>query len=120
MNSPHPKLITALQCLLGKTITAVTFVEGYVQVEVSGSRISVLTRMELAEDSRRLASDDPDFPRALQACVGHQIIAVEDRGNRELEVRMLNGKSISIDLADPHAGVEALIFEDGSGRTWVA
>lgn len=117
--SPHPNLSTALLALVGKAISSVIFVEGYVQIELQGSRMSVLTSMHLYRDDARLASDEASFSMTLLACVGTEVLSVEEKGD-DLIITLSDGAALEIHLADPSAGTEAFIYQDGEGRVWVA
>jgi hypothetical protein len=116
---PHPSLSVAMLTLVGKTISAVAFVEGYVQIEFLGSRMSVLTKMHLVHGDRRIASDVLDFASSLSACVGAEVLGIQERGDN-LIVRLSSDDTLEINLADLTAGPESFIYQDGTGRVWVA
>jgi hypothetical protein len=117
--SPHPSLAVALLALIGRTISAVTFVESYVHIELQGSRMSVLAKMHLVRDDQSVASDAADFSNALLACVGAQVLGVREKGD-QLIVWLSPDKTLEINLADSSVEPEAFIYQDGTGRVWVA
>ena len=120
MATSYPPLSIALLTFIGKKISAVVFVEGYVQIEFPGGRMSIMAQMVLQIDGAvSLDSKADGFASALSSCVGAEVLGVQEQAD-DLVVRLSNGSTLRINLADPSIGPETFVYEDSEGGIWVA
>lgn len=112
-------LSDALRALLGAQIASVVFVEDYVQIEVSDGRMSILEPLRLEGHGRTLTRSDQSFADELKACTGASMQDVQVDED-QAAVRLSNGKTLRITLSESTGTKETFIYQDGTGRMWVA
>lgn len=112
-------LSEALRALLAAPIASVVFVEDYVQIEASGSRLTILEPLRLEGKRETLCSGDSSFADELKSCLGASIEDIRADEN-QVAVRLSNGKTLRIALSEPSGTRETFIYQDKAGRIWVA
>lgn len=111
----YPSLGEALAKLQERRVTSVEFVEDYFQVLFGDARLSVLGSASLEAGEQSIASEDADFRRLLQDCVGATLVSAESTPDR-LVFRFSPHLALRIELLEESAGTEQLLFEDGTDR----
>lgn len=120
--SAFSSLAEMLQELVGKELTSAKCVEDYIQLCFADLRLSVYNYSEVIhENSRRVVPGDPTFEHELLRCIGHTIASVDFVNGDQLILVFNNLITLKVSLQDQdYRGPEALQFEDGSGKFWVA
>lgn len=120
MNTPTSTTLShALRALRAAPITAINFVEDYVQIEASGGRMTILEPLCLEGGGRSLKSGNASFAVELNACTGASIEEVH-ADESQVALHLSNGKTLRIALSEPTGSRETFIYQDLSGHFWVA
>lgn len=119
MNRPVSNLGEALNRLAGQALTSITFIMDYLQITFDGGRITVVSEPSLFDRDTSFFWDSPGFSNALRTQIGIQLKVAEVDEKRVI-FRFENGRYLSIPLAAEPERPEHLIFEDETGKTWVA
>jgi hypothetical protein len=89
-----------LQQIVGEQLSAVTFVQDYLQLQFDGPILNALTVVTVATPQGRAASGDDQFRNLLCSCIAKQVSRVEVRDQEALSIQLADGCSISVSLRD--------------------
>jgi len=110
----------ALQGLVGHTLSAVEFVEDYLQLRFDGGCISSYTQPTISWGDESLTWGQPGYRDALCRQIGCRVEHAEVAEGQYLSIAFENGALISISLRDDdYGGPEALQFRNDDGGIWV-
>jgi hypothetical protein len=118
MHSRIPEVDVALSDLIGRPLTAVTFVMDYLQIAFDDAVLTILTTPELVESSRAIAWDTPAFAGVLRGQIGDALRRI-DISDKKLRLSFENGISLKIPLEEMPPRVEHIIVEIAGTRVWV-
>jgi hypothetical protein len=107
----------ALNGLVGRPVTSVTFVMDYLQIGFDGDMVTVLTSPHLLRGGEEISWDSSDFADALRQQIGKALRRVHVSGSR-LRLTFENGHALNIPLEADPPRVEHVIFEK-DGKMWV-
>ena len=118
MQSRIPEVDVALSDLVGRPLTAVTFVMDYLQIAFDDAVLTILTTPELIDRSGAIAWDTPAFAGVLRGQIGDALRRI-DISDKKLSLGFENGVALKIPLEEMPPRVENLIVEIGGTRVWV-
>jgi len=111
-------LLSAVTSLIGRAISSIVFIEGYIQIHLGVARMSILSSVRLEQEGNLTARGDAEFGPALLSCVGTTIVKVRELQDA-LVLELSSAISLHIALVGASNAPEAFIYEDDSGRIWV-
>ncbi|MFZ0957912.1 MAG: hypothetical protein WAN60_16330 [Candidatus Sulfotelmatobacter sp.] len=115
----YPTLAEALEKLVGRALSSVTFVADYIQFAFDGSGLTAYTLPIVSSGSERLGWGQAGYRDLLckQICCRVQRVEVNDQ---RVSVLFKEGTVISISLLDKdYTGPEALQFSLDQQRIWI-
>ena len=86
--------------IVGEQLSAVTFVQDYVQLQFDGPILNALTVVTVATPRERARSGDDQFRNLLCSCITKRVSHVEVREREALSIHLADGFSISVSLRD--------------------
>lgn len=108
--------------LRGEQLSAVTFVQDYIQLGFDGPGINVLNPTTVTTRAKTVTSWTPGFRDALCEQITKIVAVVEQRPSESLTIAFEDGSSLSISLRpEDYSGPEAYFahgFKQNAG--WVA
>jgi len=119
-SSKNQTLAEALEKLVGRELSSVTFVRDYVQLAFDGAGLSAYTTLTFTYDRESLSSGQPGYRDSLCRQIGCRVARAEV-DNQNVSVVFENGAIVAVSLRDDdYRGPEALQFSlDIKDRTWV-
>jgi hypothetical protein len=93
MNDPFQQIV-------GEHLSAVTFVQDYLQLQFDGPTLNALTAVAVSSPAGHARSGDDQFRNLLCSCITKQVLSVEVREHDALHIRLADGSSISVSLRD--------------------
>ena len=110
-------LNTALQIVVGKQLSSVTFVLDYWRLEFEGNNISVMTWLRIDGDGQNVLSGEERFRNRLCDQIG-KIVDRADFSSDILTIGFGDGYSIrAFARSEDYRGPEALLFQSYSFKT---
>lgn len=119
MDSRPPSVDLALNDLVGRAMTSVTFVMDYLQIAFDGARLTILTNPDLLRDAEELGWVSSSFADALRHQIG-KVLRRVDVSDLRARLTFENGVALSIPLEEDPPRVEHLILEKDGKKIWVA
>jgi hypothetical protein len=109
-----------LSGLIGRALSAVVFVQDYLQLQFDGDLLTVLVWPTVVSGGGRYTFGNPGYRDALCERIAAVVTDAEVEPEQRLTVRLDDGSTIVVPL-DPesHTGPEAVIYAAEDGRTWV-
>jgi hypothetical protein len=104
-----------LDQLIGQQLSAITFVQDYVQVSFDAFRVTLNVWPIVNHEYGQVRFGQQGYRDALCSFIGHQLSRVAE-GEAAIEL-FLGAGSIAIDLL-AESGVERVIFEDTATGLW--
>ena len=103
MSTTHP----GLEQLVGRQMSSVEFVRGYVQLRFDGPCLSAYTMptIEMASGGR-LDVTSPGYADALVSAIGKTVDGAQDRNGQAIELRFADGPVLNVSLLDSDRRVE--------------
>jgi hypothetical protein len=111
-------LTDAFAQLRGESVTAITLVEDYVQVEVAGGRMSILEPLRIQIQGRVIGSNDAAFADELRLCVGASIRSLQIDDHHAV-IELSNGAELRFSISESANSRETFIYQNALGSTWV-
>ena len=119
MTSEGISLNAALRNLKGHRMSAVTFVEDYIQLHFEQAVLTAYTLPSITLADDRIEEHPIGYKEALRAFEGTELQDVSLQSGEEA-VMTFSGGSLSISLRDEdYQGPEALQFIDEEGSVWM-
>lgn len=119
MDSRPPSVDLALNDLVGRAMTSVTFVMDYLQIAFDEQRLTVLTNPELLRRGEELSWNTAGFAHALRQQIGKSLRRA-DVSDQRVRLTFEDGVALNIPLEADPPQVEHLILEQNGRRVWVA
>jgi hypothetical protein len=88
------------QQIVGEHLSAVTFVQDYLQLQFDGPTLNALTAVTVTSPDEHAKSGDDQFRNLLCSCITKQVLGVEVREREALHIRLADGFSVSVSLRD--------------------
>ena len=104
-----------LDALVGQQLSAVTFVQDYLQLDFEGKRLTINIWPTVSLSRNEFHIGDVGYRDALCAAIGADVAGTSETDS-EILIRFDIGH-IVISLAEDN-GIERVIFEDVVTRTW--
>ena len=99
------------QQIVGEHLSAVTFVQDYLQLQFDGPSLNALTVVTVTSPDARARSGEDQFRNLLCSCITKQVLGVEVREHEGLHIRLADGFSVSISLrGEDYRCPEAVTF----------
>jgi len=117
-NDKHRSLSDALYKLTGQPLTAVTFIQDYLQISFDNSKITILALPRMVRDKTAVAWDSPVFCDFLRKEIGVHLKTAEV-GRNKVAFAFENGIELLVPLDEDPSLIEKLMFTDDEGTTWV-
>ena len=105
--------------LRGEQLSAVTFVQDYLQLWFDGPGINVTNPLTIESSSGKFTTSQPGFRDALCAQIAKTVDNVEIRPSDALVVLFTDGSSISISLRpEDYSSAEAFYAHSFANHQW--
>jgi hypothetical protein len=99
------------QQIVGEHLSAVTFVQDYLQLQFDGPGLNALTVVTVTSPGGQARSGEDQFRNLLCSCITRQVLGVEVSEHEALHIRLTDGFSISVSLRDEdYRCAEAITF----------
>jgi hypothetical protein len=109
-----------LDDLIGRVLSAVVFVQDYLQLQFDGSVLTLLVWPIVATGATNKAFDSSGYRDLLCERIGRTVTDAQAVADHALSIALSDGSSITASLApDSYRGPEAAIYTAQDGRTWV-
>ena len=109
----------SLQMLIGGQLSAVTFVQDYLQLHFDGPRLTVFSHAVVMRGSMILHWGKPGFRDALCNNIAKKVTAAQVTYGESIAIRFADGSTIQISLKDDSClGREAVNFDAGGNVWW--
>ncbi len=100
-----------LQQIVGEQLSAVTFVQDYLQFQFDGPILNALTVVTVATPQGRATSGEDQFRNLLCSCIAKRVGRVEVREHEALCIQLADGSSVALSLRDDdYRCAEAVTF----------
>ena len=110
---------TSLQMLIGEQLSAVTFVQDYVQLHFDGPRLTVFSHAVVMLGDKTFQWGKPGFRDALCGSIAKQVTETQVAYGDNISIRFADGSTIKISLKDEdYPGGEAVNFDTGRNVWW--
>jgi hypothetical protein len=104
-------MTSPLQQIVGEQLSAVTFVQDYLQLHFDGPILNALTVVTVTSPEGQARSGEDQFRNLLCSCISKQVCGVDIREHDALLIRLADGSSVSVSLRDEdYCGPEAVTF----------
>jgi len=108
-----------LVALEGQQLSAVTFVQDYVQLHFDGPMITAITRPIVVAGDGSRAFGAPGYRDQLCGLISESVTIAYVRVGECLQIDFRNSMSLVVSLkSDAYRAAEAVIFSDGKGDKW--
>jgi hypothetical protein len=122
MNSQFIRQEGGRQCLeriVGASLSSVTFVTNYVELDFNGPIVSAYTSPAIQVGATVLSTEDSGYRDALCGRIGAQVVAAYAEQDNRLQIDFSDKSSIVISLKpEDLVGVEAAMFRDPLTKEW--
>lgn len=117
MNVPASKSI--LHRLENEQLSAVTFIQDYVQLHFDGPCLTAYVWPHILTENGSIPPRVPGYRDALCGFIGSIVVrAFEELGSR-LVIQFVEGRTLEISIKESDKeGPEAAMFQDESGKSW--
>ena len=106
--------------LCGEQLSAVTFVQGYLQLWFDGPCINVTNPLTVLADAINVTSWHPGFRDALCSQIAKTIASVQLRTNEALTIRFTDGSVVSVSLLpEAYTSPEAIYAHGFKRGSWL-
>jgi hypothetical protein len=108
----------SLQMLIGEQLSAITFVQDYLQLHFDGPRLTVFSHVIVSLGDQVFHGGKPGFRDALCNNIAKKVIEARIVNEDSISIRFADGSTIKISLKDKdYSGGEAVNFDTG-GSAW--
>jgi hypothetical protein len=109
----------SLQMLIGEQLSAVTFVQDYLQLHFDGPRLTVFSHAVVRIGDQTFPGGKPGFRDALCNNITKKITEARVAYKDSISIRFADGSAIKISLKDDdYVGGEAVNFDTGGNVWW--
>jgi hypothetical protein len=109
-----------LEPIIGKQLSAVVFVQDYVQLQFDGSGLTAVTLPTVEVGEKQLAWGMPGYRDLLCERIGKLVTAASVTEGQQIRIEFDDGSRIAISLKDEdYQTAEAAVFHNGPSKTWV-
>ena len=109
----------SLQMLIGEHLSAVTFVQDYLQLHFDGPRLTVFSHSVVMRGDKTFHWGKPGFRDALCNNIAKKVTAAQVTYGDSIAIRFADGSIIKISLKDEdYSGGEAVNFDAGDKIWW--
>lgn len=109
----------SLQVIIGEQLSAVTFVQDYVQLHFDGPRLTIFSHTVVTLGDKIFHWGKPGFRDALCNSIAQQVTEARVAYGESISVSFADGSTIKISLKDEnYRGGEAVNFDTGSNEWW--
>jgi hypothetical protein len=109
----------SLQMLIGEQLSAVTFVQDYLQLHFDGPRLTVFSHPVIRFGDQTFYGGKPGFRDALCNNIAKKVTAVRVAYGESIAIRFADGSTINIPLQDAAClDGEAVTFDAGGNVWW--
>lgn len=119
-NEEYAKGLAKLDDLIGRVLSAVVFVQDYLQLQFDGAVLTLLVWPVVAAGATERTFDSPGYRDLLCARIGTTVTDAKAVEDDALSIALSDSSSIVASLAPgSYSGPEAAIYKAQDGRTWV-
>ena len=109
----------SLQMLIDEQLSAVTFVQNYLQLHFDGPRLTVFSRVIVRLGDQTFHGDKPGFRDALCNNIAKKVAEARIAYGDSISISFADGSMIKISLKDEdYSGGEAVHFDTGGNVWW--
>ena len=109
----------SLQVIIGAQLSAVTFVQDYIQLHFDGPRLTVFSHPVVIRGEQTFHWGTPGFRDALCSGIAQQVRAARLAYRESICIELTDGSAIHISLKDAdYLGAEAVNFDTGNDAWW--
>jgi hypothetical protein len=106
--------------LEGRQLSAVTFVQDYLQILFDGPRITAYTLPEIRVNEKSYKWGDSGYRDFICDLIGHKVDGTKLSENEELSIHFMDGRELAISLKpEDYVVAEAMMLEDDQSNLWV-
>jgi hypothetical protein len=110
----------ALQVIVGEQLSAITFVQDYVQLHFDGPCLTAFSRPVVMLDSKTFRWGEPCFCDALCGRIAKKVLEAHIAYGESLAIKFEDGSIIQVSLQDEdYVGGEAVKFDAQDAEWWV-
>jgi hypothetical protein len=110
-----------LVAIEGMQLSAVTFVQDYIQLHFDGPTITAITLPEVVTGGSRLNPSLPGYRDALCAQIAKVVARAFVRPGDRLQIEFVDQCLVSVSLRrEDYKAAEAVIFRDDSSQQWAS
>lgn len=110
-----------LVAIEGEQLSAVTFVQDYLQLHFDGPMITAITLPVVISGEARSGIGDIGYRDRLCALIGKKVVSAYVRHNERMQIDFDENASLVVPLtSDQYRAAEAVIFSDGVSRQWAS
>ena len=109
----------SLQMIIGAQLSAVTFVQDYVQLHFDGPRLTVFSHPVVIRGDQTFHWGKPGFRDALCNSIAKKVTKAQIAYGESIAIAFVDGSVIKIPLKDEdYVGAEAVNFDTGKDEWW--
>ena len=109
----------SLRVIIGAQLSAVTFVQDYVQLHFDGPRLTVFSHPIVMLGDETFHWGKPGYRDALCSSIAQTVTEARVAYGDSIVVRFADGSTIKISLKDEdYSGGEAVNFDTGGNEWW--
>jgi hypothetical protein len=109
----------SLQMLIGEQLSAVTFVQDYLQLQFDGPRLTIFSHPVVILGGKTFHWGKHGFRDALCDNIAKQVTETRVAYGDSIAIRFADGSTITISLKDEdYSGGEAVNFDAGGNIWW--
>ena len=109
----------SLQVIIGEQLSAVTFVQDYLQLHFDGPRLTVFSYAIVMRGDKTFHGGKPGFRDALCNNIAKQVTEARVAYGDSISIRFADGSTIKISLKDEDfSDGEAVNFDTGGNVWW--
>jgi hypothetical protein len=109
-----------LGSIVGKQLSAVVFVQDYIQLQFDGPGLTAVTLPTVKVVDKQIAWGMPGYRDLLCERIGKLVTSASVTEGEEICIEFNDGSSVAVSLRDEdYQTAEAAIFHDGPTQTWV-
>lgn len=110
-----------LVAIKGEQLSAVTFVQDYVQLTFDGPMLTCITTPMVVASDKKLDFGTPGYRDRLCQLIGSKVLAGTVWPGERLQVDFIGGGSLVVSLrAEAYRAAEAVLFSDGATDQWAS
>jgi hypothetical protein len=116
MNTSESSILKQLK---NEKLSAVVFVQDYVQLQFNGPCLTSYVWPTIRESSNTFCRKTPGYRDALCALIGEEVSKTSEEANEQLRIHFNHGTILEVSLKESDRdGPEAAMMSDPSGKQW--